>query len=631
MIDKMKKFTFLVTNSEYDGFISKVRELGVVHVQCLQQGVVSPALQQALDLKKRYQAAIAYLKKKDAEVIKPKEGEVPVEVELEDCTPQQLLETIENIQCEEVRLQHAMDEAGAAIKAFKPWGEFDAEALQNVLAQADMQVNYWRFSGKHLKKDWEDNYFAQVIGEEDKRLYFVTFSNGNPDVQAEPIVLPEGKLSDWEAKERQLEQDRVNLMQRTLAIYERQLHILVAGMVEAENAVSLERVHVSDEAIAEGAVRMLVGWVKADLTLPLQQYLDESGIFYEESDPLFDDEVPVSLTNNGYNKLFMPILKMYSLPNYRDIDPLAYFAPFFMLFFGLCLGDAGYGLIVLCVGIYLLVKGGEKMRPFGRLACCLGGMTVFCGLITAMFFGIDLSKQDWEWLKPIQPYFLTDDGVGPIFGYSPMMVIAVFIGLVQVLIGMLLKGSKQVKNYGWPYAISTFSWFVALVSAIILFGLPFCGIELAGWLKAVLGVIIGICAVGIFLYNNPAAYSNPWLGPLKNIGGGLWATYGMSTGLLGDLLSYIRLFALGLTGGVLGGVFNTLAMTAAKAVPVLPLNVLIFVLVLLAGHGITLALSVISAFVHPMRLTFVEFFKNSDFSGNGKAYKPFQQITELDD
>ncbi|MCF0130296.1 MAG: hypothetical protein HUJ71_01150, partial [Pseudobutyrivibrio sp.] len=143
------------------------------------------------------------------------------------------------------------------------------------------------------------------------------------------------RLSDWEAKERQLEQDRVNLMQRTLAIYERQLHILVAGMVEAENAVSLERVHVSDEAIAEGAVRMLVGWVKADLTLPLQQYLDESGIFYEEGDPLFDDEVPVSLTNNGYNKLFMPILKMYSLPNYRDIDPLAYFAPFFMLFFGL--------------------------------------------------------------------------------------------------------------------------------------------------------------------------------------------------------------------------------------------------------------------------------------------------------
>ena len=104
----------------------------------------------------------------------------------------------------------------------------------------------------------------------------------------------------------------------------------------------------------------------------------------------------------------------------------------------------------------------------------------------------------------------------------------------------------------------------------------------------------------------------------------MWATYGMATGLLGDLLSYIRLFALGLTGGVLGGVFNALAIDMTSSLPIYVRWVPMF-LILLAGHGITFALSMISAFVHPMRLTFVEFFKNADYEGGGKEYKPFKK------
>ena len=108
-----------------------------------------------------------------------------------------------------------------------------------------------------------------------------------------------------------------------------------------------------------------------------------------------------------------------------------------------------------------------------------------------------------------------------------------------------------------------------------------------------------------------------------NFGSGLWDTYGMATGLLGDLLSYIRLFALGLTGGVLGGVFNALAidLTADMSWAIRWLPMLI---ILLLGHGINFALCMISSLVHPMRLTFVEFFKNADFEGGGKEYSPFR-------
>ena len=140
-------------------------------------------------------------------------------------------------------------------------------------------------------------------------------------------------------------------------------------------------------------------------------------------------------------------------------------------------------------------------------------------------------------------------------------------------------------------------------------------------------VLIGLSALGIFFLNNPSAYKKDSvlgkaLGVGSNLGAGLWASYGMSTGLLGDLLSYIRLFALGLTGGVLGSVFNSLAMDMSPDIPVL--HEIVMLIILLFGHGINFGLCMISSFVHPMRLTFVEYFKNADFEGNGKEYQPFE-------
>lgn len=208
-----------------------------------------------------------------------------------------------------------------------------------------------------------------------------------------------------------------------------------------------------------------------------------------------------------------------------------------------------------------------------------------------------------------------------------MMVISVIIGLIQVLIGMTMAGCKAVKNYGFIYGVGKFSWVLALVSAVILFGLPMFGVTLPTFVQYVLYALIAVAAFGIYFLNNPAAYAKAGslkklLGVGMNLGSGLWATYGMSTGLLGDLLSYIRLFALGLTGGVLGSVFNSLAMDMSPQIPVV--HEIVMVIILLFGHGINFGLCMISSFVHPMRLTFVEYFKNAEFDGNGKEYNPFK-------
>ena len=620
MIEKMKKFTFLVTDREYEGFIESIRELGVVHVTQLQQGATSTELQEAIYLEQRYARALDFLKIYGTKYALKSDTLAP-----EYGSPLNLLEKVEELQVQENVLLHEEDELQKEFDMLDPWGDFSPEKVQRLSETIGMEMHFFRCTSKRFKAEWLDNFFAVPVNEYDKKTYFVTFSESRPEIAAEHITLPQKSLSQVHAEIGEVKKQKFMVRQQMSAVANALLPVLEEGMLEVRNDISLNKVHLSSEKTCGDVLHLMLGWVRADSTAPLTEYLDKAHIYYDMQDPAYEDDVPVQITNGRFSRLFEPILKMYSLPNYTDLDPTEFFAPFFMLFFGLCMGDAGYGLLIFLVGLFLALKGAQDMKPYGRLAMWLGGTTVVCGLACGTLFGIDLAQQSWAFLEPVKPYFLNDNGVGPIFGYSPMMVISVIIGMVQVLLGMILKGCKAIKNYGWPYAVGTFSWVAALLGAIVLYGLPACGVELAMWVQYLLMGIIGISAVGIFLYNNPASYKKPVLGVLSNIGGGVWETYGMATGLLGDRLSYIRLFALGLTGGVLGGVFNSLALDMTATLP-LWLRIMVMVIILLLGHGITFALSMISAFVHPMRLTFVEFFKNADFAGGGKEYDPFRKL-----
>jgi len=618
MIEKMKKLTFLVTEKEYDSFIASLRELGVVHVQQLQKGATSQELQDGMSLEQRYKAALQAL---DI-YTKTYDGMKVPEVLDESTSAEALLKHIEDLQAEELNLLHNIDALQKDINMLEPWGDFDPASIKNLSDVSAQQIHFYRCSSKFFKNEWVDTYFATPISEQNKSTYFITFSEEKPDIQAEEIFLPAGTLSGYIA-ERKAEEEKLNAVRAELLyINANNRELLGKGLVKVQNEISLSKVHLSDERVAGDVLRLMIGWVRADKTEALVEYLEKDKIYYEMEDPAYEDDVPVQITNDGYTRLFEPILRMYSLPSYHDIDPSIFFAPFFMLFFGLCLGDGGYGLLVFLGGLYLALKGSEQTKSYGRLGIWLGLMTIICGLLTGTVFGIDLTKQDWAVLAPVKPYFLNDNGVGKIFGYSPMMVISVIIGFVQVLLGMILKGCKAWKNYGFGYAIGSFSWVITLLTIIFIVCV---GDSVPTWLWFLPRGVLVLSTIGIFLYNNPSAYKNPITGPLLNIGGGVWATYGMATGLLGDLLSYIRLFALGLTGGVLGGVFNSLAYDMTSSMPWY-VRWLPMVIILLFGHGITFALSMISAFVHPMRLTFVEFFKNADFEGGGKEYTPFKTV-----
>lgn len=624
MIQEMKKLTFLVTNGEYEKFIANIRELGVIHVEELQQGATSDELQAGLDMAVRYKEALKALDFA-AESYEPSATYMPQPADASKAVV--LLDTVERLLKEENSVKHSIDATDDAIQQLEPFGEFSWDSIRQ-LEQSGYKLYFYAVNNKMYKAEWGKKYFATAISEINKKTYFVAFSNEDqePDITAERLFLPDESLSVYQEKRKVLEEQLVSIHEQMLQVNAVDRASIEAGQVANENDIQLSKVHLSKEDIAGGAVKLMVGWTLKEKADGVVDYLEKEHIFYELEDPAFDDNVPIQIKNDKFSSLFEPILRMYSLPNYHDIDPLPFFAPFFMLFFGLCMGDMGYGLLILAASIAIIFAKPD-LAKYGKLGALLGGMTCICGFITGTFFGIDLATVDWEFIKPMQPYFINDSMKDSFFGYSPMMVISVIIGLIQVLLGMTLAGCKAVKNYGFVYGVGKFSWVVALLSATLLFGFPLFGVEWSHPVQYVFYALIALSALGIFFLNNPNAYKKDSalgkaLGVGSNIGGGIWATYGMSTGLLGDLLSYIRLFALGLTGGVLGSVFNQLAMEMSPDVPVV--HELVMLIILLFGHGINFGLCMISSFVHPMRLTFVEYFKNADFEGNGKEYQPFQ-------
>jgi V/A-type H+-transporting ATPase subunit I len=300
---------------------------------------------------------------------------------------------------------------------------------------------------------------------------------------------------------------------------------------------------------------------------------------------------------------------MYSLPHYHELDLTPFFAPFFMLFFGLCLGDTGYGLLVLFGTLYARSKVSPSLKPVMSLASFFGAATVICGIVSGTFFGIPLLDMEWAWMTSLKRVMLNSD---------QMFNLALIIGGVQVIFGLFVRAYATVIRYGWIYSFERWGWLILLIGGGGMYLVTEKAMLPPDTARYLTYAVLGIAGVCIFVLNDPKR------NPLINIGVGLWNSFNMATSVLGDLLSYIRLFALGLSGSVMGLVFNDLAMKLSGDTPVV--SQLVMIIILLFGHSINIFMSSIGAFVHPLRLTFVEFYKNAGFEGGGKPYKPFRYI-----
>ena len=611
MIVPMKKYTFLVFHGVYEDFLAKLRGAGVLHVRSREADLSAhPELQQRLDEGRRLKAMLGQL-----------EARLDQESVLQPADPKTdglaLLSRLETQQQEQAERQLGAQNLQKELEAARIWGHFDWQKLR-ALEAAGCRMEFFSCSRNAYRPEWETLYHAVPVNEVGSTLYFVTLSLDGPlpDLAADRVRMPARSLaqleSDWQTLQQEIQAADEAFRQAALTY----TNTLKLAEVRVRESYDLAKVHCDTEKTAGDRVMLLEGYVPEDGESDLLAMLDTAGVWYQAESARDDDaQVPIKLKNGKFARLFEPLTKLYSLPNYGELDPTAAFAPFFTLFFGLCLGDGGYGLLVFAAAT-VAKRLLPKLRGYAIMGQCLGISTMVVGLLTGMVFGISLDSVAWPWLADVKHLFVTGNNFKPL-GYDPMMVFAICIGMFQILFAMGFKVVKIWTKVGLKYALSDLGWLVLLVDLIVYLVLCLAKVSLAPAATYVVWGLAGLCAVAIFFFNSPG--KNPFL----QFGSGLWGTYNMVSGLLGDVLSYIRLFALGLAGGILGSVFNSLAFQAGGALPVW-IGWLPTAFILLFGHGLNFFLCIISSIVHPLRLTYVEFFKNSGYEGGGREYTPFR-------
>ena len=611
MIVPMRKLSLLIFYKDYQGFLEELRERGVVHIyENKEHAAEDETLQAKLRLVKRVNEMIRLLENRDV-----KEEKEKAEVLDED-----LLAYLEEQYRRQDQIGVQLGNLEKEATLYEPWGKFSKERIAG-LTEAGWDLRFFTVPDRKYLPEWEDQFHATIINEQRGQKYFVTITpageSEKPD--ADVFIFPQESEESIRGNIKQLREEQLQLVAHLDNIAVNSLKRLKHYRETISEVTDFLQVENASQGLVEEKVIALEGWIPVTQEADMKEFLQSREVYYELSIPTPDEDVPVLLENNRFTKLFEPITEMFALPNYHELDPTPFFAPFFMLFFGLCMGDGGYGLLIWLVCFLLAKKAKPAMKGYLVLGEYLGLATVVVGLLTGSFFGIALDAVEWSWLKGVKQYFVTEANYGQYLnGYNPMMVVAVVIGIIQILFGMCLSAAKLTKQFGFKYGMSTIAWVVALILLGVTFGLPALGVALPVILTYILYGVITVCAFVIVFMNSPGKVV------LMNFGSALWGTYNMATGLLGDTLSYIRLFALGLTGSILGGVFNTLAFDLTVSLPVVARFVAVL-LILLIGHAINFGLCMIGAFVHPMRLTFVEFYKNAGFEGGGKKYSPFRR------
>lgn len=606
MITKMKKLTFLVYHKEYEEFLNSLRELGVVHIVEKQQGAAdNTELQENIRLFNRLAATLKLLQnqKHEKNAVIATEGGTATR-------GMQVLDEVDALQTEHGKLSQQLQSYAKEKEVLEVWGNFEPTGIQK-LKDTGYIIGFYSCSEGNYKEEWETEYNAMIVNRISSKVFFVTVTKAGQevDLDVEQAKLPAYSLSRLEALYDTTEQAIEGNEKKLVALSETDIPSLKAALKELQSQIEFSKVVLSSEQTAGDKLMLIEGWAPAYSKVEIEAYLNDAHVYYEITDPMPGDNVPIRLNNKGFFAWFEPICKLYMLPKYNELDLTPFFAPFFMVFFGLCLGDSGYGLFLfLGATAYRLLakKVTPSMKSIISLIQVLSASTFFCGLLTGTFFGANIYDLDWPIVQRLKHAVLMDN--------NDMFRLSLILGVIQILFGMVLKAVNQTIQFGFKYAIATIGWIILLVSTAV--SALFSSSELLSMGGTAYKVVLCISGAMIFLFNTPG--KNIFM----NIGLGLWDSYNMVTGLLGDVLSYVRLFALGLSGGILAGVFNSLAVGMS------PDNVIagpiVMVLIFVIGHAINMFMNVLGAMVHPMRLTFVEFFKNSGYEGGGKEYKPFK-------
>lgn len=361
------------------------------------------------------------------------------------------------------------------------------------------------------------------------------------------------------------------------------------------------------------------GWVARTNLSALEKWMKNrfnGEVFIEGIKKEQSDQEPTLLKNAPLFAPFEDVTKMYALPAAKDLDPTAYLAPFFIVFFGLCLSDVGYGIILSVVAAWFLFFGHfEKEIRKSLVLLLMCGVAAICGgVILGGYFGMSV-EQAPAFLLSSESGLFKGQLLNPLEGNGPIVFLGIALGMgaLQLLIGIALDFFNRIKRNDIIGAFAdSGAWFFFLASLLAFAVADFVSV----FDKSLLGNL-SLLGAGILILTQGRDQKNWLLKPLF----GLLGLYNI-TGYLSDLLSYARIMALGLATGVVGFAMNMTAGVLSDMMPHWTLGLVVAIIVIIFGHVLNFSLSLLGAFIHSGRLQFIEFF-GKFYEGGGKAFTPF--------
>ena len=652
MIVAMKRLSLVALKSDQDDILNALQKAGTVEIIKLTDGDAQNGEADAINahiqrLAESISAVKPYAKK--AGFLSPQKREMTLSG-IREYVPKaaETTDEIEELLHTQSRLLAEREKAVSTRAALEPWSAMTVpmDSVKNT-----SRVHYFigLCASKDVQRVQEQDYLEAEFMSENATVPAILACRED-DTRAVQNFL---KTIDWQdfafPKMQGTPREAIETLDRRIgeidvqfAETQKQLEAHGETIETLQNAldaetIDAERLSACNDLSYTAHAFVLEGWVREDEVEQTENVIRSvtDAYSFETRDPIEGEEPPSVVRNNSFVKPFEEVQTLYSRPAYGTIDGTPYMTPFYILLFGLMLSDTGYG-ILLMLGSWLYIK---KKKPTGMSAgisrvLFWGGLsTIVWGVLTGSFFGITRTPSSGGVFDVIAGFFdklgIFPAWIDPMQNSMAMLGLCFGLGILHIVAGYLVGAIDRFSRGDWKGAVfDQISWVLITLGLVIGFlpaitGMAGSPINLpkAVTMPALIAAAVGAAMVVLFKGREKK-------NPFKRLTSGLGGLYDI-TSVLSDILSYARLFALGIATGVIGQVFNMLSnmLTGSSNIFLAILGGILCIVLVIALHTFNVAINALGAFVHCARLQYVEFYGKFYESG-GKEFRPLSYNTK---
>ena len=640
MIEPMKKVSIVLLNKEKQEALKKLRKLGLVHLEKIEGS------SEKLNAFKEY-TNNANLSESVLGEIKIPKKEKQNQSSLEN---EKVISLCSQIVAKTERKKQLMEEISSdatELERFANWGSVSLEDFE-YLNQKNIQLKLYEVPVEKYSEI--DNDIQTILVNNDKknvRFLIVNGGEGRPEkLMPQAFEVPFPRMST-KFLEEEIKKDEQEIVQIETFFKEniKYLDSIKKFKKDLEKDIEFENVNagMQNEGETETSLAWITGFVpSADIQKLIDSCKQNNWALAYEDAQKDDSEVPTKLKNNKFVSLIYPLTDFLgTVPGYNEYDISGWFLLFFTVFFGMIFGDGGYGLLVSIVSLLLILKSKiakKPVQPLLMLALLVGGATVVWGIVTCTWFGIPVENLP-AWLKNIsiplvsnaysekiwQPFWVTQEGVG-LSKDQNLQIFCFALALIQLSIAHIKAAKRYIVEKNPLKALGDVGSLLQLVGMFWIVLSMVVNSKVFVMLGNIGDIPVGkievsLIAVGFvmsFIFSNyDGNIGKSILESCKNI---ISVLLGV-VNVFSDIVSYIRLWAVGLAGAAISDTVNTMAG------PILGHAILFIaaIALLVFGHGLNMVLNLLSVIVHGVRLNTLEFSTHLGVSWSGKKYEPFSE------